>query len=106
MNFILENTFLWEVDWRPLIKFHCLITTQGHYGVLRGAVGAPLQQAFKGSFRGHANLAGHIKSLQYLGMFQKWKTTAFKCSASNVCALIKEVSCVGNVQIIACLKKH
>lgn len=31
MNFILENTFLWEVDWRPLIKFHCLITMPGHY---------------------------------------------------------------------------
>lgn len=31
MNFILENTFLWEADWRPLIKFHCLITIQGHY---------------------------------------------------------------------------
>lgn len=31
MNFILGNTFLWEADWRPLIKFHCLITIQGHY---------------------------------------------------------------------------
>lgn len=31
MNFILENTFLWEEDWRPLIKFHCLITMQWYY---------------------------------------------------------------------------
>ena len=33
MNFILENTFLCEVHWRPLIKFHCLITMLGYYEI-------------------------------------------------------------------------
>lgn len=42
MNFILENTFLWEVDWRPLIKCHCLITMPGHYrGYFAGRSVAP-----------------------------------------------------------------
>lgn len=97
MNFILENTFLWEVDWGPLIKFHCLITMQGHYGVLRGPAGAPLQQTFRGRLQGHATLAGHITSLRYLDVFQKWENAGLLMRRLKPFCMNTNGRCEGNM---------